>query len=84
VSFISDAQNDLSFEIEFETYSENLAPEGYLTRKLTFRGTFADEKKRVLNGTYEESISGFKDNQGNDIPIILTGNFLMIFSNSGE
>ena len=66
------------FKLTFKTLSSNLAPNIELKRTMTFTGVFLKSDKRVLTGTYTEDISGFKDNRGNDIPIILTGKFKLV------
>ncbi|MCP4110441.1 MAG: hypothetical protein GY749_33795 [Desulfobacteraceae bacterium] len=86
-------EDGLNFEFEFKTSCSNLSPDNDLTRKMVFRGSFLkpDESNarsksnpRLLAGTYEESVSGFKGNRGEDIPITLTGKFLLIFGSAGE
>lgn len=76
VTFLGDVKN---FTIEFKTASSNLAPDSELTRTITFTGDFLDSDKRILGGTYEETVAGFKDNQGNDIPVKMTGKFTLVF-----
>jgi len=79
VTFKSGAENELNFEVQFTTSNSNLSPDSDLTRKIVFDGEFSDLSKRVLSGTYTENVSGFKDNQGNDIPVTLTGKFVLVF-----
>lgn len=79
VTFTSGAENELNFEVQFTTSGSNLSPDSDLTRKIVFDGEFEDLTKRVLTGTYTETVSGFKDNQGMDIPIKLTGKFVLVF-----
>lgn len=78
VTFLNAGENEMAFEIQFTTDSPNLSPDSALDRTMTFEGQFSEDK-RVLSGTYSETISGFKDNQGNDIPINLTGKFALMF-----
>lgn len=78
VTFSKDTDTEMDFELEFTTSSSNLSPENLLTRKMEFEGEFSDESKRVLSGIYTETISGFKDNRGDDIPVTLTGKFVLI------
>jgi hypothetical protein len=80
VTFTSGAENELNFEVQFTTSGSNLSPDSDLTRKIVFDGEFADLTKRVLTGTYTETVSGFKDNQGGDLPVTLTGKFVLVFS----
>ncbi len=80
VTFTGYDETGMEFEFQFETLSPNLAPDSTLVRKMVFKGSFS-ENRRVLAGTYEEFISGFKDNRGADIPITLTGKFVLVFSN---
>ncbi len=71
-------ENSLEFEFDFITGGSNLSPDNPLNRSMKFNGRFTDADKRVLSGTYEESVSGFQDNQGNEIPINLKGSFMMV------
>lgn len=79
VTFKTGAENELNFEVEFTTSNSNLSPDNELTRRIVFDGEFSDAAKRLLTGTYTETVSGFKDNQENDIPITLTGKFVLVF-----
>lgn len=81
VTFSKHTETEIDFQVSFTTSSSNLSPEADLTRKIAFDGEFTDSGKRVLAGTYTETIAGFKDNQGDDIPITLTGKFILIFDN---
>ena len=83
VTFTADPDDDLKFTVDFETYSPNLSPDTpdkKLGRSITFAGSFQDEDRRVLSGTYTETILGFKDNQNKDIGIVLTGKFVLVFN----
>jgi len=71
-------ENSLEFEFDFITGGSNLSPDNPLNRNMKFSGQFTDADKRVLSGTYEESVSGFQDNQGNEIPISFKGSFMMV------
>jgi len=84
VTFMAAGENELKFRIEFKTSSSNLSPDSELSREMVFEGEFSDSGRRILSGTYEESVAGFKDNLGNDIPITLTGKFLLVLGNSDE
>jgi hypothetical protein len=70
--------NTFNFEFEFTTTSSNLSPDIPLQRHIVFEGEFTDDAKRVLGGMYKESISGFRNNLGVEIPIELEGSFLMV------
>lgn len=72
------SDNRLEFEFNFTTASSNLSPNAPLNRHMKFSGEFSDAKRRVISGTYEEEISGFKNNQGDEIPVHLTGSFMMV------
>ncbi len=80
VTFVDDVAGDLHASVTFETIAPNLVPDGMLTRTITFLGSFDDPEHRLMSGTYEEQILGFKDNRGNDIEIILTGKFTFVFN----
>lgn len=80
VFFVDHVAEDLNASVTFETIATNLAPDGVLTRSVTFWGTFDDPEHRLMSGTYEEQIMGFKDNRGNDIEIKLTGKFTLVFN----
>jgi len=73
-------ESRLNFEFDFITRGSNLSPDNPLNRHIKFSGQFTDESRRVLSGTYEESISGFQDNQGKEIPITLKGSFMMVLA----
>lgn len=77
ITFLNGAEE---FSFEFTTANSKLAPGTELSRSITFKGEFSDTGTRVLAGTYEESIAGFKDNRGADIPITLTGTFMIVLS----
>ncbi|MDN3515103.1 MAG: hypothetical protein NG747_11975 [Candidatus Brocadia sp.] len=53
-----------------------------MKRTMNFNGKFSDPGKRRMEGSYQETIVGLKDIRGNDIPIILNGNFVLFFSTS--
>ncbi|MFH1148208.1 MAG: hypothetical protein V1736_10945 [Pseudomonadota bacterium] len=80
MSFTDDPSLNLTSSVTFATVAPNLAPDGTLTRTVTFWGSFDDPEHRLMSGFYEERILGFKDNRGIDIPIILTGRFTLIFN----
>ena len=80
VIFSKHTETEMDFQVTFTTTSSNLSPDADLKRKIAFDGEFTDSGKRVLTGTYTETISGFKDNQGDDIPITLTGKFILILT----
>jgi len=77
VTFVDDVAVDLHASVTFETIAPNLVPDGVLTRTITFLGSFDDQKRLLMSGTYEEQILGFKDNRGSDIEIVLTGTFIL-------
>jgi len=82
---IPDETDDLKFEIQFHTSASNIAPQFDLERRMIFRGKFLDgNSNNILSGNYQEHISGFKDNYGEDIPIKLTGKFMLIFSDTDQ
>ena len=83
VVFTETGENQLSFAVEFIVADSTLAPESELTRSMIFSGEW-DESRRILGGSYEETISGFKDNRGYDIPIELTGKFMLVVTTPAE
>ncbi len=71
-------ENSLEFEFSFTTASSELSPDTPLNRHMKFSGSFTDENRRILSGTYQESVSGFMDNQGKEIPVNFNGSFTMV------
>ena len=81
---IPEETDDLKFEIQFHTSASNIAPQSDLERRMIFSGKFLNGNSNMLSGNYQEQISGFKDNYGEDIPITLTGKFMLIFSDTDQ
>ena len=85
VTFLTpDADNDLKFEIVFHTSAPNLSRTSELERKMVFSGKLSDDNSQMLSGKFEEQISGFKDNNGEDIPINIIGGFMIIFNDTTQ
>jgi len=80
VTFNNNPSKDLDFTLTFETIAPNVAPDGKLTRTITFSGSFADTEKRLMSGTYVEDIAGFKNINGSDISIHLNGQFTLVLN----
>jgi len=85
VTFLSpDADNDLKFEIVFHTSAPTLSHTSDLERKMVFSGKLSDDHTHTLSGKFEEQILGFKDNYGEDIPISITGGFMIILNDTTQ
>ena len=82
VAFRTAVGFDLEFEVSFQSSNLTIAPDKTLTRRIVFRGDFQDADRIVFAGEYTEHIDGIEDQRGSNIPITLTGKFLLVFSSS--